>query len=640
MNSPVAKSAEALRAALEAATRGIARRRDIDVAFGTGKPGLDGNQVRIPPVSPKPSFTEAACARGRGDAAGLRLRHHAATVHARYRPEGGAAAAIFDSLEQARFEALGAIEMPGVAWNLDAVLSDELRGARPETAEEGAATALGARLSLRRLATGEPLPDAAAAALEACPDVTAANYETLSSSLDDQAEFARLARTAIADLGFAAELGADPDAGESEEDDESQEQENEQAGEEESDTSEVIKQELDDSDSDSTEQVESTVESEDTDESLDSPDTEEGEPSPRMPRANSHSAERDYHVYTREFDEIVDAADLCRADELQRCRAALDRQTEPLRGVVGRLANRLLRLLQAQQARSWQFDLEEGLLDTGRLARIVANPRHALTYKREIESDFRDTVVSMLLDNSGSMRGRPISTAAICADLLARTLERCSVRVEILGFTTRAWKGGESRQKWTNGGRVPSHPGRLNDIRHIVYKSADAPLRRTRRNLGLMLREGLLKENIDGEALEWAHSRLAWRAERRKILLVISDGAPIDDSTLAVNRAGFLERHLRQTIARIEREGIVELLAIGIGHDVTRYYRRAVTINSPDQLADALIDQLTELFAEERAGPGSDAFSASSASAFRPSPEAATQRRSPGVRRPEAKSGM
>ena len=640
MNSQVGKSAEALRAALEAATRGIARRPDIDVAFGTGKPGLEGNQVRIPPVSPKPSLTEAACARGRGDAAGLRLRHHAATVHKRYRPDGGAAAAIFDSLEQARFEALGAIEMPGVAWNLDAVLSDELRGARPETAEAGAATALGARLSLRRLATGAPLPDSALAALDACPDVTAADYEALSHSLDDQAEFARLARTAIANLGFAAELGEDPDAGESEEDDESREQEDEQAGEDLSDTSELIALQLDDSESENTGQVESTAEPEEIDDSLDSPDTEEGEPAPRMPKADSNSAERDYHVFTREFDEIVDAAELCRADELQRCRAALDRQTEPLRGVVGRLANRLLRLLQAQQARSWQFDLEEGLLDTGRLARIVANPRHPLSYKREIESDFRDTVVSMLLDNSGSMRGRPISTAAICADLLARTLERCGVRVEILGFTTRSWKGGESRQKWTNGGRIPSHPGRLNDIRHIVYKSADAPLRRTRRNLGLMLREGLLKENIDGEAIEWAHGRLAWRAERRKILLVISDGAPIDDSTLAVNRAGFLERHLRQVIARIEREGAVELLAIGIGHDVTRYYRRAVTINSPDQLADALIDQLTELFAEERPGPSSDAFNASSASAFRPSPEALVPHRSPGVRRPTAKSGM
>ena len=639
MTASAGKTAETLRAALGAATRGIAHRRDIDVTYGTGTPGLDGDQLRIPPVSSRPSVAEAACARGRGDAAGLRLRHHAEIVHQRYRPDGGAAAAIFDSLEQARFEALGAIEMPGVAQNLDALLAEELRGARPDTADAGAATALGARLSLRSLATGTPLPDAAAAALDACPDVSAADYVSLSRSLSDQAEFARRARSAIAELGFSAELGEDPDSGETDEDEEAQEEVDEQAGEEQSDTREMAELVPDDSDAESMEQFESTAEPDDLDESPDSPEAEEGEPAARRPSGESDSAARDYHVFTREFDEEIDAADLCSFDELQRCRTALDRQTEPLRGIIGRLANRLLRLLQAQQARSWQFDLEEGLLDTGRLARIVANPRHALSYKREIESDFRDTVVSLLLDNSGSMRGRPISTAAICTDLLARTLERCGVRVEILGFTTRAWKGGESRQKWANGGRLPSRPGRLNDLRHIVYKAADAPLRRTRRNLGLMLREGLLKENIDGEALEWAHGRLLSRPERRRILLVVSDGAPIDDSTLAVNRAGFLERHLRQVIARIEREGAVELLAIGIGHDVTRYYRRAVTINSPDQLADALIDQLTELFAEERSPVGPGRITSSGVSASGPSPVAAVQRRSPAAQLTMAKSG-
>ena len=632
MTASPGRSAEALRAALGAATRGIARRRDIDVSYGPGKPGLDGDQVRIPPVSPRPSPTEAACARGRGDAAGLRFRHHAEAVHQRYRPEGGAAAAIFDSLEQARFEALGAIEMPGVLRNLDAVLAEDLRSARPETADTGAATALGARLSLRRLATGTHLPQAASAALDACPDVTAADYDALSGALDDQVSFARLARTAIADLGFAAELGEDPDAGDSDDDEELEKQAEDQAGKEQSDTREMAELVPDDTDGESAEQIESAAETDDLDDSLDSPETEEGEPAPRMPRADGDRDTRDYYVFTREFDEVVTASDLCRADELQRCRATLDRQTEPLRGIVGRLANRLLRLLQAQQTRSWQFDLEEGLLDSGRLARVVVDPRQPLSYKREIDSDFRDTVVTLLLDNSGSMRGRPISTAAICADLLARTLERCGVGVEILGFTTRAWKGGEARQKWANGGRIPSHPGRLNDLRHIVYKEADAPWRRARRNLGLMLREGLLKENIDGEALEWAHGRLAWRGEKRKILLVISDGAPIDDSTLAVNRAGFLERHLRQVIARIERDGMVELLAIGIGHDVTRYYRRAVTINSPDQLADALIDQLTELFAAERPERGPTRISASGASASRSSPATAMRHQSRAVR--------
>ena len=630
--SPVGgRNAETLRAALAAATRGIAHRREVDVAFATGPPGLQGDVVRLPPMSPRPSATETACARGRGDAAGLRLHHHAETVHERFRPEGGIAAAIFDSLEQARFEALGARAMPGVGRNLDAVLAEELRGARPETADPAAATALGARLSLRRQATGATLPDTAEAALQACPDVSAADYATLAACLSDQAEFARQARTAIAELGFGAELGSDPDAGETEE--EAEEEEDETAGEENSDSAETSEATPEDSEEGS-EQVAAEVDAEDSEDSPDSPDSDEGEPAPRRPGAAA-AAPPDYHVFTREFDEVVDAGELCRAEELLRCRAALDRQTEPLRGIVGRLANRLLRLLQAQQARSWHFDLEEGLLDTSRLARIVADPRHPLSYKREVDSDFRDTVVSLLLDNSGSMRGRPISTAAICADLLARTLERCGVGVEILGFTTRAWKGGESRQKWAAGGRVPARPGRLNDLRHIIYKSADAPLRRTRRNLGLMLREGLLKENIDGEALEWAHARLAVRPERRRILLVISDGAPIDDSTLAVNRAGFLERHLREVIARIERDGAVELLAIGIGHDVTRYYRRAVTINSPDQLADALMDQLTTLFAGERPGPGR--ITASAAGDGRSAPAAAAAPRRAAGPRPAAR---
>ncbi len=600
MSASPGKGAEALRAALGAATRGIAGRREVEVVYGTGSAGLDGGTVRIPPVSPRPTPVEAASARGRGDAAGLRLRLHADRVHRHYRPEGGAAAAIFDSLEQARIEALGAIEMPGVAANLDATLADELRGARPETADEGAATALGARLTLRRRATGQPLPETAASALEACPDVSSANFDELFGSLEDQAAFARLARNAIADLGFAAELGDDPDASEKEESEDEEVPEDEPAGDEDTDAQELAELLPDDAESETTEQVESAFETDDRDDSAESSDTEEGDPSPRPPNASPNAASTEYRAYTREYDRIVDANALCQSAELDRCRAALDRQTEPLKGVVGRLANRLLRLLQAQQARSWQFDLEEGLLDTARLARIVANPRHPLSYKREIDSDFRDTVVSLLLDNSGSMRGRPISTAAICADLLARTMERCGVRVEILGFTTSAWKGGQSREKWAGGGRVPPRPGRLNDLLHIVYKSADAPLRRTRRNLGLMLREGLLKENIDGEALEWAYRRLAVRTEKRKILLVISDGAPIDDSTLAVNNAGYLERHLRQVIEQIERDDDMELLAIGIGHDVTRYYRKAVTINSPDQLADALSDQLTELFGPER----------------------------------------
>ena len=307
-----------------------------------------------------------------------------------------------------------------------------------------------------------------------------------------------------------------------------------------------------------------------------------------------------YKVFTRAFDEIVNAEELCDTDELDRLRAFLDKQLQALHGAVARLANRLQRRLLAQQNRGWDFDLDEGMIDAARLARVIVDPMHPLTFKQERDTQFRDTVVTLLLDNSGSMRGRPIMVAACCADILARTLERCGVKVEILGFTTRAWKGGHAREAWLNALKPPL-PGRLNDLRHIVYKSADAPWRRSRRNLGLMMREGLLKENIDGEALAWAHARLLARPEQRRILMMISDGAPVDDSTLSVNSGSYLERHLRQVIEEIETRSPVELLAIGIGHDVTRYYRRAVTVTDAEELAGVMTEKLAELFDEDLA---------------------------------------
>ena len=304
-----------------------------------------------------------------------------------------------------------------------------------------------------------------------------------------------------------------------------------------------------------------------------------------------------YVVYTTEFDEETDAEDLADPHELARLRALLDRQLASHQAIITKLANRLQRKLMAKQQRTWQFDLEEGILDAARLARIIANPNVPLTFKQEKQTEFRDTVVTLLIDNSGSMRGRPIAIAAMTADIVARTLERCGVKVEILGFTTRAWKGGKSRDLWMAQGR-PVNPGRLNDIRHIIYKAADAPMRRTRRNLGLMLKEGILKENIDGEALVWAHNRLAERPEQRKILMVISDGAPVDDSTLSANPANFLELDLRNVIEWIEERSGIELTAIGIGHDVTRYYKKALTITDADELAQALASQLEGLFEE------------------------------------------
>ena len=326
-------------------------------------------------------------------------------------------------------------------------------------------------------------------------------------------------------------------------------------------------------------------------------DDRPGGPQPRRERPNPDN-EAVYRAYTRLYDEEIDAEELCDPDELTRLRQQLDQQLQHLQGVISKLANRLQRRLLAQQTRAWEFDLDEGLLDAGRLSRVVVNPMQALSYKRELDMEFRDTVVTLLIDNSGSMRGRPITVAAMCGDILARTLERCAVKVEVLGFTTRAWKGGQSREKWVQEGK-PRNPGRLNDLRHIIYKAADSPWRRARKNLGLMLREGLLKENIDGEALLWAYRRLLVRPEHRRILMVISDGAPVDDSTLSVNPGNYLEKHLREVIRDIEARDQVELIAIGIGHDVTRYYRRAVTIVDAEELGGTMMKKLTELFDED-----------------------------------------
>jgi len=419
--------------------------------------------------------------------------------------------------------------------------------------------------------------------------------------MKDQSAFARFARRMIDDLGYGDQLGDDPDEMDDEGEDEGTEDQQEESPES---TGEDDSQE-DDAEASperSQEQQQDAAQAQvDMDDSADMEEAEqqelpEGEAPLEPPPPPAHSeADPAYTVFSTAYDEEIEAQDLAEPQELERLRAYLDQQLEPLKGAVSRLANKLQRRLQAQQNRSWDFDREEGILDAGRLARVVANPTTPLSFKIEKDTEFRDTVVTLLLDNSGSMRGRPISIAAICADVLARTLERCGVKVEILGFTTRAWKGGRAREDWLGAGR-PQQPGRLNDLRHIVYKPADAPWRRVRDNLGLMMKEGLLKENIDGEALEWAHRRMIGRPEARKILMVISDGAPVDDSTLSVNPANYLEKHLRDVIAMVERRKAVELLAIGIGHDVTRYYERAVTITDAEQLAGAITEQLAGLF--------------------------------------------
>ncbi|MEL6645806.1 MAG: cobaltochelatase subunit CobT [Pseudomonadota bacterium] len=606
-NSPE-NPADPFKKALAEATRVMADDPDLGVTYSVDPPGMTPDQIRLPQVSRRMTRDEVLLARGTADAYALRRKFHDEGTFNRYAPTGQMARDLYDAMETARCEAVGARAMPGTAGNIDAKIATEAErkgyAQIREPSEAPLATAAG--YLIRHLATGRDLPKGAENVMELwrgfIEEQAGGTLEDLGETLEDQAAFARFARQVISDLGYGDQLGDDPDAPSEEDEDqaeaEGEEEENPDAqgdSQDENEDTEAAPEQSQEEQQDASQAQVSADDMADVElgEEVDLPEGEA--PLEPPPPASFSEADPDYEVWSAEQDEEIRAEDLAEPAELERLRAYLDQQLEPLKGAVSRLANKLQRRLQAQQNRSWEFDREEGILDAGRLARVVANPTTPLSFKIEKDTEFRDTVVTLLLDNSGSMRGRPISIAAICADVLARTLERCQVKVEILGFTTRAWKGGQARENWLAAGR-PQQPGRLNDLRHIIYKPADAPWRRTRDNLGLMMKEGLLKENIDGEALEWAHRRMAGRAEARKILMVISDGAPVDDSTLSVNPANYLEKHLRDVIAMVERKRLVELIAIGIGHDVTRYYDRAVTITDVEQLAGAMTEQLASLF--------------------------------------------
>lgn len=608
MNKPCATPADPFKKALAEATRTLADAPEMTVSYTVDPSGMSADTIRLPQVSRQMSRKEVLLARGTADALAMRCRYHDAGINARYAPSGDLAGAIYEAMETARCEALGARDMPGTLSNIDATIASEAerKGYAQIRSPGQAPLAAAAGYFVRELATGRKLPPGAANVLDLwrpfIEQSAGADLEAVDHTLGDQAAFARMARRVIADLGYADQLGSDPDEEQGEDfDDQDQAGEEEeeqgdtrprdQSQEDEADASPESSQEIQDDQVQQTTVSTDEISDQEMGEEVDMPQTDA---SLELPPPHSE-ADRNYRVFTTGFDEEVAAEELAEPAELERLRLYLDQQLEPLKGAVSRLANKLQRRLQAQQSRSWEFDREEGMLDAGRLARVVANPTTPLSFKVEKDTEFRDSVVTLLLDNSGSLRGRPISIAAICADVLARTLERCDVKVEILGFTTRTWKGGQSRETWLSEGR-PQQPGRLNDLRHIIYKRADVPMRRTRANLGLMMKEGLLKENIDGEALEWAHRRMLARPEVRKILMVISDGAPVDDSTLSANPAIFLEKHLRDVIAMIEKRRAVELIAIGIGHDVTRYYQHAVTITDVEQLAGAMTEQLAGLF--------------------------------------------
>jgi cobaltochelatase CobT len=599
---------EDFKRATAGALRAMAQTTDVQVAFQPGPTGVTGKRARLPVPSRALPAAEMTRLRGAADSAALRLRHHDDAVHAARSPAERDARSIYDALEQTRVEIVGGRHMEGVEANLRARLAEsvEADGLERMTRRDQLSASAALSLLAREKMSGLASPPGAQAVLamwrEALGEAADTALAELASAQDDQNAFARAARRLLAALDLAE---AESDVEQQEGEDQAQEDAGEQSGAQDNAT-EDEGQKPSESDSmlaaspeemQGEQEADQTGESEDDEAAGSEGDDRPAGPQPRRERPDDDT-QGQYRAYTRAFDEEIAAEDLCDAEELSRLRQQLDQQLQNLQGVVSRLANRLQRRLMAQQTRAWEFDLEEGMLDAGRLARVIVNPMQSLSYKHERDTEFRDTVVTLLIDNSGSMRGRPITVAAMCGDILARTLERCAVKVEVLGFTTRAWKGGQSRDRWVQDGK-PRNPGRLNDLRHIIYKSADAPWRRARKNLGLMLREGLLKENIDGEALLWAYRRLMARPEHRRILMVISDGAPVDDSTLSINPGNFLERHLREVIREIEGRDVVELIAIGIGHDVTRYYRRAVTIVDAEELGGTMMKKLSELFDED-----------------------------------------
>ena len=585
-----------LKRAVVACTRTIANDRKLEIVFSKRSPALADNCVHLPALLSPLTAATVPVIRGESDAMALRHAYHDEALHRRLAPQGQQARAIFDALEQARVEAIGARCMLGVSDNLTAMLQDRLDRSYLGTVRDQRDAPLDEAVSLivRERLTGLGPPKSGELTVAYWRDSIekqgAEVLDALPSCVDDQNAFASvvlqfLKRIMIASHPLQTDRGGDGDACTKDD-----------GGHATNGTTE-----------DGNDTLGKAEKTDTNDEAVIAGKVGDvdvlTQRSPHAAKLSQFSRDHamsqiGYRVFTSQYDEIVDARNLCDQQELDRLRAILDTRLVSTQRAVGRLAHRLQRRLMAWQVRSWDFDQEEGILDAARLTRLVIDPMQPLAFKQERDSHFRDTVVTLLIDNSGSMHGRPIATAAICADILSRTLERCGVRVEILGFTTRAWKGGQAREAWLKGGR-PANPGRLNDVRHIIYKSADQPWRRARRHLGLMMSEDLLKENIDGEALSWAHQRLILRPERRKILMMISDGAPADDATLLVNPAHYLEHHLRAVIGMIQTRSSVELLAIGIGHDVTRYYDRAVTISDADELASAMVNQLALLFDQE-----------------------------------------
>ena len=588
--------------ALSSTVKAIAEDKEIEVIFGNNSTSSE-EKIILPEINNVFDLDNIASIRGAADNEALIYKYRNNHTYSEFLPNKEKNKKIYESLENTRIQILGSKYMRGVKSNLLSLYEKNCneKNYSNVTSQSDLEIEHALEIYLKKKIDTNIVPKSASHALSYwskwLDSKVGTSIDDLLENLDNQEKFAKLANKLISDLKL---YDTNENKDESEDDNKGQQ------------TEELDNPDIDETESQSSmsdddmENTEEEVQSEESELPVDENNEEmqdledDGSENVKPQYKESKSVETilsEYMVYSNKYDEIITAQDLCEDEELNRLRKYLDQQLKSFQTIISRLANRLQRKLLAKQNRSWEFNIEEGLLDTSRLTRVITDPFYSLSFKKEKDTDFKDTVVSLLIDNSGSMRGRPITVAAMSADILARTLEKCGVKVEILGFTTKAWKGGKSRESWMQNNKPPS-PGRLNDLRHIIYKAADEPWRRSKKNLGLMMREGLLKENIDGEALLWAHKRLQNRYEARKILMVISDGAPVDDSTLSVNSGNYLEKHLRGAINWIENKSDVQLLAVGIGHDVTRYYKKAVTIVDAEQLADVMTEQLVDLFEE------------------------------------------
>tara|TARA_Y100000590_G_scaffold403349_1_gene489955 strand:- start:1791 stop:3599 length:1809 start_codon:yes stop_codon:yes gene_type:complete len=588
---------ERFKAAVSSAVKAIAENFDIEIKFGNNI-SSSKTSLNLPEIANLKNLQDFTNLRAFADSAALKIKYTDKKIYKENEPQGPTAKSLYAIAEKIRYEKIGSTKLKGVRNNIIQCYENKFKNKKIEEIKTEADVPIteAFELYLRNHFFKIKQNDSTKKVLSYWKDLFDKNLKIKLKELDNcvqnQREFNHIMSEIIENLEFE-----DSDNSEKQEKKETAtDNSNSQNNEEEDNSSKSEQNQENESGFNITD---SEFDSLDEENNLNQNETKEIEGTPNIQRKNQKNFPKDkYKVYTNEFDEIAEAKDLENEDEIKRLRKSLDQQLTSLQNIVAKLANKLQRQLLAKQNRSWEFDLEEGMLDASKLSRVIINPLHSLSYKNEKETEFKDTVVTLLIDNSGSMRGRPISVAAICADILSRTLERCSVKVEILGFTTKNWKGGKSREKW-NINNKPTNPGRLNDLRHIVYKSADAPWRQSKKNLGLMLKEGLLKENIDGEALLWAFKRITKRKEERKILMIISDGAPVDDSTLSVNAGNYLEKHLKQTVKWIEENSNVEVLAVGIGHDVTRYYKKAIKIADVQELGDVMIGQLTNLFSEK-----------------------------------------